>query len=83
MLQHVARWSPTVVMGEDWETVHIPNHEFTVNVVRNLSKRTHWWIKTHLAISHLDVNKISVRPNSGYTYLGMDQNFEFLAEHCG
>lgn len=31
-----------------------------MNVVRNLSQKTHWRIKTHLAISHLDVNKISV-----------------------
>ncbi|XP_058734269.1 uncharacterized protein LOC131605998 [Vicia villosa] len=41
------------------QAVHIPNHKFTVNVVRNLSQKTHWRIKTHLAISHLDVNKIN------------------------
>lgn len=46
--------------GDDREAVHIPNHKFTVNVVRNLTQRTHWRIKTHLAISHLDVNKINV-----------------------
>lgn len=46
--------------GDDREAVHIPNHKFTVNVVRNLSQKTHWRIKTHLAISHLDVTKINV-----------------------
>ena len=56
-------WSPTIVRGEDREAVHIPNHKFTVNVVRNLTQKTHWRIKTHLAISHLDVNKINVRIN--------------------
>ncbi|WRX09456.1 Mechanosensitive ion channel MscS - like 1 [Theobroma cacao] len=57
--EHVGWWSPTIVRGEDREAVHIPNHKFTVNVVRNLSQKTHWRIKTHLAISHLDVNKIN------------------------
>lgn len=59
-LQHVGWWSPTIIRGEDREAVHIPNHQFTINVVRNLSQKTHWRIKTHLAISHLDVNKINV-----------------------
>ncbi|KAK2973503.1 hypothetical protein RJ640_020165 [Escallonia rubra] len=58
-VEHVGWWSPTIVRGEDREAVHIPNHKFTVNVVRNLSQKTHWRIKTHLAISHLDVNKIN------------------------
>ncbi|CAA6657790.1 unnamed protein product [Spirodela intermedia] len=58
-VEHVGWWSPTVIRGEDREAVHIPNHKFTVSVVRNLSQKTHWRIKTHLAISHLDVNKIS------------------------
>ncbi|GAB4847219.1 hypothetical protein Ancab_026228 [Ancistrocladus abbreviatus] len=58
-VEHVGWWSPTVIRGEDREAVHIPNHKFTVNVVRNLSQKTHWRIKTHLAISHLDVNKIN------------------------
>ena len=49
-----------MIRGEDREAVHIPNHKFTVNVVRNLSQKTHWRIKTHLAISHLDVSKINV-----------------------
>ncbi|KAK7252436.1 hypothetical protein RIF29_36369 [Crotalaria pallida] len=58
-VEHVGWWSPTIIRGEDREAVHIPNHKFTVNVVRNLSQKTHWRIKTHLAISHLDVNKIN------------------------
>ncbi|KAL0921759.1 hypothetical protein M5K25_008864 [Dendrobium thyrsiflorum] len=57
-VEHVGWWSPTIIRGEDREAVHIPNHKFTVNVVRNLTQKTHWRIKTHLAISHLDVNKI-------------------------
>ncbi|XP_065616908.1 mechanosensitive ion channel protein 2, chloroplastic-like [Quercus suber] len=57
--KHVGWWSPTIVRGEDREAVHIPNHKFTVNVVRNLTQKSHWRIKTHLAISHLDVNKIN------------------------
>ncbi|KAL4566074.1 hypothetical protein LXL04_030184 [Taraxacum kok-saghyz] len=57
-VEHVGWWSPTVIRGDDREAIHIPNHQFTVNVVRNLSQKTHWRIKTHLAISHLDVNKI-------------------------
>ncbi|XP_022751129.1 mechanosensitive ion channel protein 2, chloroplastic-like isoform X1 [Durio zibethinus] len=58
-VEHVGWWSPTIVRGEDREAVHIPNHKFTVNVVRNLTQKTHWRIKTHLAISHFDVNKIN------------------------
>ncbi|XAR73489.1 hypothetical protein NMG60_11007475 [Bertholletia excelsa] len=58
-VEHVGWWSPTILRGEDREAVHIPNHKFTVSVVRNLSQKTHWRIKTHLAISHLDVNKIN------------------------
>ncbi|XP_028096309.1 mechanosensitive ion channel protein 2, chloroplastic-like isoform X1 [Camellia sinensis] len=58
-VEHVGWWSPTIVRGEDREAVHIPNHKFTVNVVRNLTQKTHWRIKTHLAVSHLDVNKIN------------------------
>ncbi|KAF2311732.1 hypothetical protein GH714_026446 [Hevea brasiliensis] len=57
-VEHVGWWSPTIIRGDDREAVHIPNHKFTVNVVRNLSQKTHWRVKTHLAISHLDVNKI-------------------------
>ncbi|KAK1291626.1 hypothetical protein QJS10_CPB17g02518 [Acorus calamus] len=58
-VEHVGWWSPTIIRGEDREAVHIPNNKFTINVVRNLSQKTHWRIKTHLAISHLDVNKIN------------------------
>ncbi|XP_015963357.1 mechanosensitive ion channel protein 2, chloroplastic isoform X1 [Arachis duranensis] len=58
-VEHVGWWSPTIVRGEDGEAVHIPNHKFTVNVVRNLTQKTHWRIKTHLAVSHLDVKKIN------------------------
>ncbi|PIA52305.1 hypothetical protein AQUCO_01000284v1 [Aquilegia coerulea] len=59
-VEHVGWWSPTIIRGEDREAVHIPNHKFTVNVVRNLTQKTHWRIKTHLAISHLDVSKINI-----------------------
>lgn len=76
-LQHVGWWSPTIVRGEDREAVHIPNHKFTVNVVRNLSQKTHWRIKTHLAISHLDVNKINVRIYLDYL-LGINYHVMFL-----
>ncbi|KAF6143492.1 hypothetical protein GIB67_029661 [Kingdonia uniflora] len=58
-VEHVGWWSPTIIRGEDREAVHIPNHKFTMNVVRNLTQKTHWRIKTHLAISHLDVGKIN------------------------
>ncbi|WRX30138.1 Mechanosensitive ion channel MscS - like 8 [Theobroma cacao] len=57
--EHVGWWSPTIIRGDDREAVHIPNHKFTVNVVRNLSQKTHWRIKNYFAISHLDVNKIN------------------------
>ncbi|GLJ15112.1 hypothetical protein SUGI_0247020 [Cryptomeria japonica] len=57
-VEHVGWWSPTIVRGDDREAVHIPNRKFTVTVVRNISQKTHWCIKTHLAISHLDVNKV-------------------------
>lgn len=59
--QEVGWWSPTIIRGEDREAIHIPNHKFTVNVVRNLTQKTHWRVKTHFAISHLDAIKISVR----------------------
>ncbi|KAF3666966.1 Mechanosensitive ion channel protein 3, chloroplastic [Capsicum annuum] len=58
-VEHVGWWSPTVIRGDDREAIHIPNHKFSVNIVRNLTQKTHWRIKTHLAISHLDVNKIN------------------------
>lgn len=59
-LQHVGWWSPTIIRGDDREAVHIPNHKFTVNVVRNLTQKSHWRIKSYISISHLDVNKINV-----------------------
>eukprot|EP01018_Ginkgo_biloba_P015052 Gb_15756 [translate_table: standard] len=59
-VEHVGWWSPTIVRGDDREAVHIPNHKFTVSIVRNLSQKSHWRIKTHLAISHLDANKIGI-----------------------
>lgn len=74
-LQHVGWWSPTIVRGEDREAVHIPTHKFTVNVVRNLSQKTHWRIKTHLAISHLDVQKINVRSYLACASLSMEIAF--------
>ncbi|XP_010692397.2 mechanosensitive ion channel protein 2, chloroplastic [Beta vulgaris subsp. vulgaris] len=58
-VEHVGWWSPTIIRGDDREAVYIPNHKFTVSVVRNLTQKNHWRIKTHLAISHLDVNKIN------------------------
>ena len=58
-VEHVGWWSSTIIRGDDREVVHIPKHKFTVNVVRNLSQKTHWHIKTHFAIGHLDVNKIN------------------------
>ncbi|KAE9603833.1 putative mechanosensitive ion channel MscS, LSM domain-containing protein [Lupinus albus] len=58
-VEYVGWWSPTRVRGSDCEAVHIPNHRLSVNVVRNLSKKSHWRIKTRLAISHVDVNKIN------------------------
>ncbi|KAL1204498.1 Mechanosensitive ion channel protein 3 [Cardamine amara subsp. amara] len=58
-VEQVGWWSPTIIRGDDREAVHIPNHQFSVNIVRNLTQKTHWRIKTHLAISHLDVSKIN------------------------
>ncbi|KAL5145251.1 Mechanosensitive ion channel protein 2, chloroplastic [Glycine soja] len=58
-VEHVGWWSPTIIRGDDREAVHIPNHKFTVNVVRNLSQKSHWRIKSYIAISHLDVNKVN------------------------
>eukprot|EP00250_Pteridium_aquilinum_P016811 c23303_g1_i1 orf=812-3142(+) len=57
-VEHVGWWSPTIVRGDDREAVHIPNHKFTVSVVRNLTQKSHWRIKTHFGISHLDVSKV-------------------------
>ncbi|KAG5529602.1 hypothetical protein RHGRI_030100 [Rhododendron griersonianum] len=58
-VERVGWWTPTIIRGENREAVHIPNHQFTINVVSNLSQKTHWRIKTHLEISYLDFDKIS------------------------
>lgn len=57
-VEHVGWWSPTIIRGEYGEAVYVPNHQFTANIVRNLSHKSHWRIKTYLAISHLDFRKI-------------------------
>ncbi|GBG62268.1 hypothetical protein CBR_g29876 [Chara braunii] len=59
VIEHVGWWAPTVVRGDDREAVHIPNHKFSVSVLRNLSQKTHWRVKTKFGISHLDVGKIA------------------------
>jgi len=59
LFQHVGWWTPTIIRGDDREAIHIPNKQFTINVVRNLSQRTHWRIKTYLAIRFVDVHKIN------------------------
>ncbi|KAK7353463.1 hypothetical protein VNO80_18910 [Phaseolus coccineus] len=56
-VKHVGWWSPTTIIGEDLEEIHIFNNNFTV--VRNLSLKSHWRIKTYIAISHHDISKIS------------------------
>lgn len=58
--QHVGLWSPTIIRGVDREAIYIPNHKFTVSILRNNTQRTHWRIKTYLAISHMDAGKIGV-----------------------
>ncbi|KAJ4825343.1 hypothetical protein Tsubulata_002690 [Turnera subulata] len=50
IVEHVSWWSPTIIRGEDGEAIHIPNHKITMNIVRNLSQKEHWRIKTHLNI---------------------------------
>ena len=57
-VEHVGWWEPSVIRGDDREAVHIPNHKFSVSVVRNLSQKTHWRIKAYFGISHLDSTKI-------------------------
>eukprot|EP00897_Mesotaenium_endlicherianum_P000513 jgi/Mesen1/10462/ME000082S09970 len=57
-VEHVGWWEPTLIRGDDREAVHIPNHKFSVSVIRNLSQKTHWRIKTYIGISHLDVDKV-------------------------
>ncbi|CAD6211637.1 unnamed protein product [Miscanthus lutarioriparius] len=57
-VEHVGLWSPTIIRGVDREAIYIPNHKFTVSILRNNTQRTHWRIKTYLAISHMDAGKI-------------------------
>ncbi|KAJ1296607.1 hypothetical protein BS78_01G314800 [Paspalum vaginatum] len=57
-VEHVGWWSPTIIRGVDREAIYIPNHKFTVSILRNNTQRTHWRIKTYLAISHMDAGKI-------------------------
>ncbi|KAF8698872.1 hypothetical protein HU200_035133 [Digitaria exilis] len=58
IVEHVGWWSPTIIRGDDREAIYIPNHKFTVSILRNNTQRTHWRIKTYLAISHMDAGKI-------------------------
>jgi len=60
IVEHVGWWSPTIIRGDDREAIYIPNHKFTVSIVRNNTRRTHWRIKTYLAISHMDAGKIGI-----------------------
>lgn len=55
-VEHVGWWSPTVIRGSDREAVLVPNHKFSTSVVRNLTQKTHWRIKTFIGINHHDVN---------------------------
>ncbi|XP_024360334.1 mechanosensitive ion channel protein 2, chloroplastic isoform X2 [Physcomitrium patens] len=58
-VERVGWWSPTVIRGSEREAVLVPNHKFSVSVVRNFTQKTHWRIKTHIGINHRDVQKIS------------------------
>lgn len=58
--QHVGWWEPTLVRGDDKEAIHIPNHKFSVSIIRNMSQRNHWRIKTYFGICHMDVAKVPV-----------------------
>ncbi|CAL4915081.1 unnamed protein product [Urochloa decumbens] len=60
IVEHVGLWSPTIIRGDDREAIYIPNHKFTVSILRNNSQRTHWRIKTYLAVSHMDAGKIGI-----------------------
>ncbi|WJX35393.1 hypothetical protein P8452_23390 [Trifolium repens] len=35
-----------------------PNQKLSANVVRNLSRKTHWCLKAHVAISRINIDKI-------------------------
>lgn len=58
IVEHVGLWSPTIIRGDDREAIYIPNHKFTMSILRNNTRRSHWRIKTYLAISHMDAGKI-------------------------
>ncbi|KMZ76326.1 Mechanosensitive ion channel protein 2, chloroplastic [Zostera marina] len=58
-VERIGLWSPTIIRGENLEAIHVPNQKFNVNVVRNHSQKTHYRMKTHLAISQFDAGKIS------------------------
>uniref|UniRef100_A0A0C9QUQ6 TSA: Wollemia nobilis Ref_Wollemi_Transcript_8212_2916 transcribed RNA sequence n=1 Tax=Wollemia nobilis TaxID=56998 RepID=A0A0C9QUQ6_9CONI len=58
VVERIRWWGDTVVRSDNGESVHIPNHKFNVAVVFNRSRKTHWRINTHFAISHLDAKKI-------------------------
>jgi MscS family membrane protein len=60
IVEHVGWWSPTIIRGDDREAIYIPNHKFTVSILRNNTQRSHWRIKTYLAISHMDAGKIGL-----------------------
>ncbi|EEE59315.1 hypothetical protein OsJ_11375 [Oryza sativa Japonica Group] len=60
IVEHVGWWSPTIIRGDDREAIYIPNHKFTVSILRNNTQRTHWRIKTYLALSHMDAAKIGI-----------------------
>ncbi|KAF0889066.1 hypothetical protein E2562_021122 [Oryza meyeriana var. granulata] len=60
IVEHVGWWSPTIIRGDDREAIYIPNHKFTVSILRNNTQRNHWRIKTYLALSHMDAAKIGI-----------------------
>ncbi|XP_040384604.1 mechanosensitive ion channel protein 2, chloroplastic-like isoform X1 [Oryza brachyantha] len=60
IVEHVGWWSPTIIRGDDREAIYIPNHKFTVSILRNNTQRTHWRIKTYLALSHMDAAKVGI-----------------------
>ncbi|XP_044424499.1 mechanosensitive ion channel protein 2, chloroplastic isoform X4 [Triticum aestivum] len=76
VVERVGMWSPTVLRGDDKEAIYIPNHKFTVSIVRNNSRRSHWRIKSYLAISHMDAGKISIIVADMRKVLAKNQNIE-------
>ncbi|KAM0901561.1 hypothetical protein ACQ4PT_019905 [Festuca glaucescens] len=76
VVEHVGMWSPTVIRGDDKEAIYIPNHKFTVSIVRNNTRRSHWRIKTYLAISHMDAGKISIIVADMRKVLAKNHNIE-------